>query len=201
MKACGDSHTDNSHASAAAHIRLSCAITGSCAGGRVLRGRVLRGRIRRGGVGGTRLGHEHCLGNGRREKADDLRRRGALGEDGSREELELRSDVKGLVHVLRAYRSISNSQDSRVRVGGSRCGRSVASRAVRRSTLRGCCSRGRCRRGGFSSGAVRCSRGRGRRVRCLGPCCHGLLYRLGDRLCCGITALALSFSLPCLQRS
>lgn len=208
MQARGDSHADDSHAAAATtRIGLSCAVTRSCAGRRSLRGRILCGRVI-----DTRRGHVHRLSDGRGKQADRLRRGWALGEDGTREELEGRSEGTGSVYMLRGCGPYPNSKDSRIRIGSSR---SVASGTVRGSSLRGCCRRGGLRSGvvrcpralwgcssrsRFSGGAVRCSRGGGRRVRCLGRRRHGLLNRLGDRLCCGVT-VPLSLSLSSFQCS
>lgn len=125
MKARRDSHADDSDAgtAAAARICLSRAITRSCSGGR-----ILRSRVRRGGVG-TRLGHEDCLGNGRWQKADDLRRGRALGEDSSRQELEGGSDLTGSVYVLRAHLSPSNPLETHA-FGSAGAGAAAALPAV-----------------------------------------------------------------------
>lgn len=96
MQARGNSHADDSHAGTAARIGLSCAVTGSCARRRSLRSRILCSR-----VVDTWRGHVHCLSNGRGEQADRLRRGRALGEDGTREELEGGSEGRGSVYMLR----------------------------------------------------------------------------------------------------
>lgn len=96
MQARGDSHADDSHAAATARVGLSCAVAGSCSGRRSLSRRVLCGR-----VVDTRRGHKHCLGDGRWEQADRLRRGWTLSEDGAREKLEGGSEVQVLVHMLR----------------------------------------------------------------------------------------------------
>lgn len=96
MQARGDSHADDSHAAAATRIGLSCAVAGSCTGRRSLCRRILCGRVVH-----TGRGHEHRLSNGRGKQADRLRRGRALGEHGTREELEGRSEGKVSVHILR----------------------------------------------------------------------------------------------------
>lgn len=181
MQARGDSHADNSHAGATARVGLSCAVAGSRSG---CWSRSRR-RVLCGWVGGTRRGHKYCLGDGRGEQADRLRRGRTLSEDSAREKLE----------------------GGCIRISRSRSSRSVASGTVRGSGsgLRFC-----CRRSGSFTSAVRCSRSPscgssccssscscgsrsgGRGTGCLGRCRHSLLYRLRDRLSSGV-ALALSF--------
>lgn len=117
------SHAYHSH-TVATRVGLPRAIAGSCTGGRVLCGRGLRGRVI-----GARHGHEHCLRYGRGEQADGLRGGSTLGEDGTREELECRSEVEESVRINRGCGQHQKHKDSRIRIGGRR---SVASGTVRR---------------------------------------------------------------------
>lgn len=121
MQARGDSHADDSHAAASARVGLSCAVTGSCTGRRSLSSRVLCSR-----VVDTRRGDENSLGDGRGKQADGLRRGGALGEYGTRQELEGRSEGRGSVHmhqVCRQYPTPRLTHSGRERERPRRCQR------------------------------------------------------------------------------